>query len=129
MPGAATAENFSATHTASSAARRALSNAHHTDAPAGCGAEHDQDCLLADRVDNAGAALFAGDQQQAGRGAQARGQICRVGGFGNEHRHRRAMEHGDMDDLDQESWRRAEQRGGLRGKRRGKSRAGPRGKR
>src|SRR4029077_404807 len=34
-PGVATAENFSATHTASSAARRALSNAHQTDAPAG----------------------------------------------------------------------------------------------
>ena len=84
---------------------------------------------MADRVNNAGAALFialfalfAGDEQQAGCGAQARGQSVRVGGVGNEHRHRRAVEHGNMDDLQHEARCRAKQRGGLRAKRRGKSR-------
>ena len=74
-------------------------------APYGCArrlrAEHDQNRLLADRVDHSGAALFTGNHQQAGRGAQARGQIVRVGGIRNQDRHRRAMEHGDMDDFDQ----------------------------
>ena len=65
---------------------------------------------MADRVDNAGAALFIAlfalffsDEQQAGCGAQARAQSVWVGGVGNEHRHRRAVEHGDMDHLEHQA--------------------------